>query len=282
MLDLKNLEQFVTFAECGTLSHAAEKLHISQPTLTRTMRQVEEQFNLTLFERGKNRIALNETGKYAAECARKLLEESERTEQLVQTFDKKAHTIHVESCAPAPLWALLPELSARYSENTISSRLSGIDEVIQSVADGRSQIGILPYLCPKEKLTENQLVDAVYVREQLSICVPKGHELEKYDELTFEQLNGFNCLLRDQIGFWTDMCQEKMPASRFLVQTDEFEFQELIKSSSLLCFSTNFGVFIPEVMKDRKVIPLTDPEADVTYHLICQKKNTEYIRQYMS
>ena len=95
-------------------------------------------------------------------------------------------------------------------------------------------------------------------------------------------MNGFNCLLRDQIGFWTDMCHEKMPASRFLVQTDEFEFQELIKSSSLLCFATNFGVFIPEVMKDRKMIPLTDSEADVTYHLICQKKNMEYIKQYMS
>ena len=282
MLDLKNLEQFVTFAECETLSQTAEKLHVSQPTLTRAMRQVEEQFDLTLFERGKNRITLNETGKYAAECARKLLEEAERTEQLVQTFDKKAHTIHVESCAPAPLWVLLPELSARYSENTISSRLSGIEEVIQSVTDGKSQIGILPYPCPKEKLTENQLVDAVYVREQLSVCVPKGHELEKYDELTFEKMNGFNCLLRDQIGFWTDMCHEKMPASRFLVQTDEFEFQELIKSSSLLCFATNFGVFIPEVMKDRKMIPLTDSEADVTYHLICQKKNMEYIKQYMS
>lgn len=281
MLDLKNLEQFVTFADCGTLSGAAEKLHISQPTLTRTMRQVEEQFNLTLFERGKNRIALNETGKYAAECARKLLEEAERTEQMVQTFDKKAHTIHVESCAPAPLWVLLPELSARYSENTISSRLSEIDEVIQSVADGSSQIGILPYPCPKGILEEYHLIDTVYVREQLSVCVPKGHELEKYDELTFEQLNGHNCLLRDQIGFWTDMCHEKMPASRFLVQTDEFEFQELIKSSSLLCFATNFGVLIPDVMKDRKIIPLTDPEADVTYHLICQKKNVEYIQMYI-
>ena len=281
MLDLKNLEQFVTFADCGTLSGAAEKLHVSQPTLTRTMRQVEEQFNLTLFERGKNRIALNETGKYAAECARKLLEEADRTKQLVQTYDKKAHTIHVESCAPAPLWVLLPELSARYCENTISSRLSEIEEVIQSVVDGKSQIGILPYPCPKEILTEKRLIDAVYVREKLSVCVPKGHELEKYEELSFGELNGYNCLLRDQIGFWTDMCYEKMPASRFLVQTDEFEFQELVKTSSLLCFSTNFGTVIPEVMKDRKMIPLTDSEADVTYHLICQKKNMEYIQMYI-
>lgn len=37
MLDLSELEQFVVFADCGTLSKAAEQLHISQPTITRTM-----------------------------------------------------------------------------------------------------------------------------------------------------------------------------------------------------------------------------------------------------
>ena len=281
MLDLKNLEQFVTFADHGTLSGAAESLHVSQPTLTRTMRQVEEQFELPLFERGKNRISLNETGKYAAECARKLLEEADRTKQMVQTFDKKAHTIHVESCAPAPLWELLPDLSSRYCENTISSRLSDIENVIQSVIDGRSQVGIIPYACPQDRMEQENLVDASYVREKLSVCVPKGHELEKYDELKAEQLNGYNCLLRDQIGFWTGFCYEKMPASRFLIQTDEFDFQELIRTSSLLCFTTNLAATMDEVLDNRKITPLTDSEADVTYHLICQKKNIEFLRPYM-
>ena len=42
MLDLSDLYQFVTYADCGTLSAAADKLHISQPTLTRTMHDVED------------------------------------------------------------------------------------------------------------------------------------------------------------------------------------------------------------------------------------------------
>ena len=44
MLDLSDLYQFVTYADCGTLSAAADKLHISQPTLTRTMHDVEDAF----------------------------------------------------------------------------------------------------------------------------------------------------------------------------------------------------------------------------------------------
>ena len=78
MLDLSDLYQFVTYADCGTLSAAADKLHISQPTLTRTMHDVEDAFGVPLFHRGKNRIELTATGKVAVEQARSLLSKSEK------------------------------------------------------------------------------------------------------------------------------------------------------------------------------------------------------------
>jgi len=84
-------------------------------------------------------------------------------------------------------------------------------------------------------------------------------------ELSLTQLNGFNCLLHDQIGFWTELVKQKMPASRFLIQTDEFEFEELVRNSSLLCFSTSIATPLNQPMKDRKAIPLTDAEVHVTY-----------------
>lgn len=289
MLDLNELEQFVTFAKYGTLSKTAEILNISQPTITRTMQHVEEAFEVTLFERGKNRIALNETGEKAVECAEKLLREAENAIQTVQTFDKNMHTIKVESCAPAPLWTLLPDLTARFHDNMISSRLTAIKEIVRHVWEGECDIGILPgplkayenAECEmKEEKAEKDLVDVSYLREKLNVCIPKDHELAEKEELTMAQINGFNCLLRDQIGFWTDLCHEKMPASKFLVQTDEFAFEELIRASTLFCFTTNFATDVNHLLKGRKVIPLTDPEADVTYHLICRKEKEELVKNY--
>ena len=289
MLDLNELEQFVTFAKYGTLSKTAEILNISQPTITRTMQHVEEAFEVTLFERGKNRIALNETGEKAVECAEKLLREAENAIQTVQTFDKNMHTIKVESCAPAPLWTLLPDLTARFHDNMISSRLTAIKEIVRHVWEGECDIGILPgplkayenAECEmQEEKAEKDLVDVSYLREKLNVCIPKDHELAEKEELTMAQINGFNCLLRDQIGFWTDLCHEKMPASKFLVQTDEFAFEELIRASTLFCFTANFATDVNHLLKGRKVIPLTDPEADVTYHLICRKEKEELVKNY--
>lgn len=266
MLVLAELEQFVAYAQCGTLSAAAELLHISQPTLTRTMQHIEEGFGAELFHRGKNRIELTETGKLAVKQAQHLLAEADKAVQAVQDFERRLRTINVLSCAPAPLWSLLPNLAHKFPENTISSKLAAVEEIITSVLQGKADIGILPFAC-----AEKELACSPYLREQLFVCVPETHTLAAKQSLSFAQINGFNCLLRDHIGFWSDLVRQKMPASRFLVQTDEFEFEELVRTSTLLCFTTNVAAPVKQEWEGRKALLLTDEEADVNYYLLRRK-----------
>lgn len=124
MLNFIELQQFVSFADCGTLSKAAELLHISQPPITRTMKHVEDAFGVPLFVRSKNKISLNETGKKAVVYAKALLNDADEAIHQVQAFDRSLRTIVVESCAPAPFWSLLPMLSSEQSGITISSALN--------------------------------------------------------------------------------------------------------------------------------------------------------------
>ena len=72
------------------------------------------------------------------------------------------------------------------------------------------------------------------------------------------------------------MCRVQMPASRFLVQTDQFEFEELIRESSLPCFTTNLAKDNQNLLADRIKIPVTNPEANVTYYLACHSQSIAY------
>lgn len=63
MLDLNLLSYFLQFCKDGSLLKASESLHLSQPSLTRSMQKLEDELGLPLFERSGNRIALNENGK---------------------------------------------------------------------------------------------------------------------------------------------------------------------------------------------------------------------------
>ena len=59
MIEMRLLEILSAFAEEGTQTAAAEKLHISQPTLSSSMRKLEEEIGAPLFEHTKNRMVLN-------------------------------------------------------------------------------------------------------------------------------------------------------------------------------------------------------------------------------
>lgn len=272
MLNLNELEQLLAFAEKGTLSLAAESLHISQPTITRTMQHLEETFGVSLFYRGKNKITLNATGEKAVEQARQLLTAADNALKSVAAFDKSLHTITVSSCAPAPLWFLLPALSVAWPHMTISSSLKNVSAVLKDLACGSCQLGILPADAVPEPY-----VHLPFLEEHLYICIPFSHNLADKTSVTFSDINGFNFLLRSEIGFWDEMCRVQMPASHFLVQTDDFTFRELIRESSLPCFTTDLAHDYEVLLESRVKIPITDPQANVIYHLVCRQEHKSYL-----
>lgn len=271
MLNLLELEQLVAFADYGTLSKAAETLNISQPTITRTMQHLEDTFGVPLFQRSKNHISLNETGKRAVEYARQLLKMEEDAVSNIRAFDKSLHTITISSCAPAPLWYLLPALSSAFPDITISSSIQNVASVLEDLKSDSCTLAVL-----NEEISSEEYCCIPFLKENLFVCVPPSHSLAGYSELTFSELNGHNFLLASKLGFWDDMCREKMPASRFLVQTDPFALEELIRESSLPCFSTNLSRDRHKLQKRRVEIPITDPDANITFHAIFQKKNKSY------
>lgn len=275
MLNLLELEQLAAFAEYGTLSKAAEKLNISQPTITRTMQHLEDEFGVPLFERSKNHIALNETGRRAVGYAAQLLKDAEKAVEDVRAFDRSLHTITVSSCAPAPLWRLLPVLSDAFPDMTLSSSIKSNASVLEDVRSGRCLLAVLPGM-PEEGSIPETYCCRPFMKENLAVCVPPDHMLAGYKEVSFEVLNGYNFLLGTRLGFWDDMCREKMPASRFLVQTDQFTMEELIRESSLPCFVTDVAEYDGEIYGDRIVIPISDQAAKITFHIVYDGTEKKY------
>lgn len=271
MLNLENLRQLIAFAECGTLSAAANKCSVSQPTITRTMQAVEEDFGVSLFERSKNRISLNDTGRLAVEHARGVLASADSAYRIVRAYDKSRRTIRVESCAPAPLWSLLPMLTNRFADMSLSSEIIGeSDKIIENIREKNCDIGVTLY-SPED----GDLCVRKYMEEKLSICLPKGHELVKAKKtaVTFDDLNGYNCLLRTQLGFWSELVYHRMPASKFLVQSDDFAMEELIRTTELPFFVTDISIQSQlYTFKNRTIFPIKDDEAYVSYYLVARDK----------
>jgi DNA-binding transcriptional LysR family regulator len=76
-MELRHLRYFVATAEDGTVSGAAARLHLTQPGLSRQLRQLEQELGVDLFDRTGGRLALSRTGRALLPLARDLLERAD-------------------------------------------------------------------------------------------------------------------------------------------------------------------------------------------------------------
>lgn len=277
MIELIHLKQLVAFAEYGTLSKAAEKLYMSQPTLTRTMQKLEKEFNVTLFDHKKNKLSLNENGQLAYEYAKKILQASSDMIEHVRSFDRARHTISVGSCAPAPLWDIVPMLSNLYHNLTIGSEMRENDTLINGLNNKTYQIIILP-----KKIDNPDWICMRWGDEHLYFSLPKSHPLANKESLYMKDLDGENMLLFTDIGFWHHLPRREMPNSRFLLQNERFYFDELINSSILPAFTSDLAKNIHNIDENNRInIPIKDADANITYYCYCLKSEHEKLQTFI-
>lgn len=134
MIELEQLKQLEAFSQYGTLSKAAENLHISQPTLTRSMQKLEDEFGVPLFRRTKNRLEFNENGELAADYAKRILEQSDIMLERVRALDRAGRTISIGSCAPMPMLAAVQNAARQYPNMTISSECKDCTPLVKDCA----------------------------------------------------------------------------------------------------------------------------------------------------
>ena len=269
MIEIYLLEHLQAFHNYGTLSAAAQHLNIAQPSLSRSMKKLEEILGVTLFERHKNRIVLNEAGKLAAEHARRILEEEKEMERSVRAFDRSMHTISVGSCCPGPLMDLLPKITGLYHGMSVSSAVDTQDQLLKGLRNYDYTFIILPNPVECEGL-----VCEKYRTEQLLLSVTPFHPAASCKEVSFAELNGQSFIMYAHVGFWEDIVRSKMPDSKFFLQEDFDAVGELARFSDLPHFASDITLNVmPSRRNGRINVPFSDPESHVWYYLICLEQN---------
>ena len=278
MIELEQLRQLVAFAECGTLSRAAEALHISQPSLSRTMQALEEELEAALFTRQKNRIILNEVGQVAVEHARQVLAAAEELVRRVQLEERTGRSVALGSCAPVPIQDLRPLLQELYDGVAVAPELNSSDDaLVDGLRQGRYQIVVTHEPPPQDQ----ELFCFPYREEHLSLLVPVDHPLARLTVIRAADLAHQNLLLYSEIGFWTEVCREKLPEAHFLFMNEWDAFGELVGLGAFPSFVTD--AFTPgQPLENKVVIPIEDEDFQAVYYFLCLEKDWEKFRELIT
>ena len=274
MIETYLLEQFAAFARCGTLLKASEELHITQPTLSRSMKKIEEELGVPIFHRENSKLSLNETGKVAAEYAEKALSANQDLIDHVVAYDRSLRTVSIGSCSPFPVNELMPSLQDYLSDKTILTELVSDDDRLLSGLKNHQYDLVILHTLPEDRALFCQR----YMEERIYLAVPEDHPIAGQESVTFEQMKGLRILVSQGIGFWMDICKKHLSVSDLLVQSGMEALGELVEASSLPVFSSDRIIDLGYEIPGRIAIPISDEDAHATYWVVCRAADQKKFR----
>ena len=274
MIETYLLEQFAAFARCGTLLKASEELHITQPTLSRSMKKLEEELGVSIFHRENSKLSLNETGKVAAEYAEKALQANQDLIDQVLAHDRSLRTVSIGSSSPFPINELMPTLQEYLTEKTILTELVDTDEHLLTGLKNRRYDIIILHSLPEDKVLYCQR----YMDEQIYLTVDENHPFAKKKSISFAEMRGMRILVSGRIGFWMGICKKHLSESDLLIQTSPEALGDLIEASTLPFFNSDRMIEMGYQTPGRVSIPINDEDAHATYWAACRTSDQNKYR----
>lgn len=193
MPTLRQLEYLIAVADTGHFGRAAERVRVSQPTLSEQLKTLEQRLGVQLVERTRGRVRFTGTGFELAEIGRGMLRDAQQIRGLAERHRRKLdgsicvgllQTIGpplLSRILPA-LCAKFPQLTLRISEDVPQALLSGLDTGIFDV--------VLAPLDGRPKAFEH----AEIFQEPIYLCLPTGHPLTKRKRVRPADLRGVQLL----------------------------------------------------------------------------------------
>jgi len=196
MPTLRQLEYIVALADTGQFVEAARRCAVSQPALSKQVREVEEMLGLKLFERVRPRVVVTPAGEEVVRRARLLLVGARELVNAARTFaGARRGTIRlgvIPTVAPYALPGLLVKLRERFPEVSFAIRELQTEVLLEHLRAGEIDLALLARPFIDEGLSGADLVVEPFV-----LVAPTGHPLCVPGMIQPHELDGASLILME-------------------------------------------------------------------------------------
>ena len=187
-MEIRVLKYFLMVSREENITKAANLLHITQPTLSRQLRQLEEEFDVKLFDRGTHNVTLTEEGMLLKRRAQEIVSLAEKTKQ---EFNKEKDNLTGEiaiGCGEIHGMNILSEIMASFHEKyplvTYEIYSGNADIIKEKIENGTLDIGLL--IEPVD-ISKYEFV-RIPIKEEFGLFVRKDSPLTKKEYIIPEDL----------------------------------------------------------------------------------------------
>lgn len=196
-MDFKQLESFVTIAKLKSFSKAADKLYLTQPTISNHIHLLESELGTILFNRTNKNITLTRAGDILYEYAISILNKKEHAYFSLNAFKGKIEGILEISSSSIPELYYLTEMICKFSKAYpgVKYNLMKYDtkQVLDKIQNGEIDFGIVG---AKKEIPQLEYIDVM--DDEIALVIPVKGELSKFSEMSLEDLTSLPIILREE------------------------------------------------------------------------------------
>lgn len=190
MVTYKQLSAFINVAKSNTFAEAAEKVHLSQPALSTSIKTLESILGGKLFSRTTRKVQLSQEGAEFLPIALRLIQDWDNAVGDMQSLFAMQRGNLTVAAMPSFSISLLPEIVKAFHVNWRDIKISVIDivmeSVISSVQQGRAEIGFTFETDQLDGLTFQPIIKNKFIA-----VVHQDHQLSNYQEVDWTTLSRF-------------------------------------------------------------------------------------------
>ena len=213
-MELRVLEYFLAVAREESITAAAEVLHLSQPTLSRQLKDLENELGKPLFTRGNRKITLTEEGRLLRKRAGEIIELARKTENEITQNDANISGDVWLGCgdmeAARYIMGALSALRQDYPNIRIHLSSGNMDDILEQLEKGLISFGV--FINESSSMSEIEKYESILLPYSCrsGLIMRKDSPLAVYDEITFDKLETIPIIrprnegLRRVLGDWAD------------------------------------------------------------------------------
>jgi LysR family hydrogen peroxide-inducible transcriptional activator len=197
-VEIHQLRYFVSVAEVGSFTRAAQACYVAQPSLSQQIRKLEEEFGQALFERLGRRVRLTAAGHILYERAAFILASLAETQDALRDparlGEGEIQIAAIPTVAPYLLPPLIRVFTRKFRRAEITVHEDFTAEIVRHCAAGEVDLGIVALPIEDARLTVEPLFS-----EDLLVAIPSKHALSKKRRITLEELTRERFVLLSEI-----------------------------------------------------------------------------------
>ena len=193
-MTLRHLKIFVAVAETKSMSAAARRCFITQPTVSQTIHELEEHYHTILFERLSRKLYITEAGKNLLSHARQVIDQFEQLEQSMAD-DSITQRLRIGATLTVGV-CLLPHILNDFQEEmpavSTYSYISNTEDIEQKILDSSLDIGIV-----EGNIKSPDLVSLPIIEDFLVLVCGRNHPFSQREQIPVQELEGKNFAMRE-------------------------------------------------------------------------------------